>query len=203
MKKVISLLSVILVFAVFLCACAPESKNAITKLDFAEKYSDFELTAGEKSEELYLSVTAKGNMNESTVIAHSDNPAVAAVVEKVCSNSDTFKFRIEAIGTGTAHIWFETADKSVKTPEIKIKVTERETATTNAPETEFSTTENTTESVVIQTENETSPTDKTVYVTPTGKKYHYLKSCAGKNATPKSLEDAKRHYDPCKKCAHG
>ena len=203
MKKFISALSVILVFTVFLCACAPESKNAITKLDFAEKYSDFELTAGEKSEELYLSVKAKGNIDEATVIAHSDNPAVATVVEKVCSNSDTFKFRIEAIGTGTANIWFETADKSVKTPEIKIKVTERETATTNAPETEFSTTENTTESVVIQTENETSPTDKTVYITPTGKKYHYSKSCAGKNAIPTSLEDAKRHYDPCKKCAHG
>lgn len=202
MRKLISTLSVILVFTVFLCACEPESKNAITKLDFREEYSGFELTAGEKSEEIYLSVTAKGILDEATVIAYSDNPAVAAVVEKAFFDSFTLKFRIEAIGTGTAHIWFETADKSVKTPEIKIKVTERKTATTNAPETEFSTTESTTESVVIQTENETSPTDKTVYVTPTGKKYHYSKSCAGKNATPKSLEDAKRHYDPCKKCAH-
>lgn len=202
MKKFISTLSVILVFTVFLCACVPESKNEITKLDFAEKYSDFELEAGEISEEFCLFVTAKGKFDEATIIANSDNPAVATVVEKTYDGSDTFKFRIEAIGTGTAHIWFETADKSVKTPEIKIKVTERKTATTNAPETEFSTTESTTESVVIQTENETSPTDKTVYVTPTGKKYHYSKSCAGKNATPKSFEDAKRHYDPCKKCAH-
>lgn len=154
-------------------------------------------------DELYLSVKAKGNFDEATVIANSDNPFVAAVVEKSYDGSETLKFRIEAIGTGTAHIWFETADKGVKTPEIKIKVTERETATTNAPETEFSTTESTTENVVIQTENEERTTDKTVYVTPTGKKYHFSKSCAGKNATPTSLEDAKRHYDPCKKCAHG
>lgn len=203
MRKLISTLSVILVFTVFLCACEPESKNAITKLDFREEYSGFELTAGEKSEEIYLSVTAKGILDEATVIAYSDNPAVAAVVEKTYDGSDTFKFRIEAIGTGTAHIWFETADKSVKTPEIKIKVTERETEPTKVPETELSTTENTTENEVIQTEKEARTTDKTVYVTPTGKKYHFSKSCAGKNATPKSLEDAKRHYDPCKKCAHG
>ena len=203
MRKLISTLSVILVFTVFLCACEPESKNAITKLDFREEYSGFELTAGEKSEEIYLSVTAKGILDEATVIAYSDNPAVAAVVEKTYDGSDTFKFRIEAIGTGTAHIWFETADKSVKTTEIKIKVTKHETEPTKTPETELSTTENTTENEVIQTEKEARTTDKTVYVTPTGKKYHFSKSCAGKNATPKSLEDAKRHYDPCKKCAHG
>ena len=59
MKKFISTLSVILVFTVFLCACVPESKNEIMKLDFAEKYSDFELEAGEISEELCLFVTAK------------------------------------------------------------------------------------------------------------------------------------------------
>lgn len=203
MKKLISTLSVILVFTVFLCACEPESKNAITKLDFREEYSGFELTAGEKSEEIYLSVTAKGILDEATVIAYSDNPAVAAVVEKAFFDSFTLKFRIEAIGTGTAHIWFETADKSVKTPEIKIKVTKRETEPTKTPETELSTTENITENVVIQTEKEARTTDKTVYITPTGKKYHFSKSCAGKNATPTSLEAAKRHYDPCKKCAHG
>ncbi len=122
--------------------------------------------------------------------------------KKTYDGSDTFKFRIEAIGTGTAHIWFETADKSVKTPEIKIKVTETEDRNNKRARDRVFNNKSTTESVVIQTENETSPTDKTVYVTPTGKKYHYSKSCAGKNATPKSLEDAKRHYDPCKKCAH-
>ena len=77
MKKFISTLSVILVFTVFLCACVPESKNEITKLNFAEKYSDFELEAGEISEELCLFVTAKGKFDEATIIANSDNPAVA------------------------------------------------------------------------------------------------------------------------------
>ena len=42
---------------------------------------------------------------------------------------------------------------------------------------------------------------RTVYITPTGAKYHYSKSCAGKNAIETSLESARQSYDPCKKCA--
>lgn len=42
----------------------------------------------------------------------------------------------------------------------------------------------------------------TVYITPTGKRYHYKASCAGKNATPTSLSNAKsRGLTPCQKCA--
>lgn len=42
----------------------------------------------------------------------------------------------------------------------------------------------------------------TVYITPTGKRYHYLSSCAGKNATPTTLSNAKsRGLTPCNKCA--
>lgn len=40
-----------------------------------------------------------------------------------------------------------------------------------------------------------------VYITPTGKKYHLSKSCAGKNAIPKTMENVRNSYDPCKKCA--
>lgn len=42
----------------------------------------------------------------------------------------------------------------------------------------------------------------TVYITPTGSKYHYRASCAGRNAISTSLSSAiSRGYDPCKKCA--
>ena len=41
----------------------------------------------------------------------------------------------------------------------------------------------------------------TVYITPTGKKYHYSSSCAGKNAIEKSLDNVRNSYGPCKKCA--
>lgn len=42
---------------------------------------------------------------------------------------------------------------------------------------------------------------RTVYITPTGKKYHYRKTCAGKNAIEKTLDTVKDSYGPCKKCA--
>lgn len=42
----------------------------------------------------------------------------------------------------------------------------------------------------------------TVYITPTGKRYHYEASCAGKNATPTTLSNAQsRGLTPCQKCA--
>lgn len=44
---------------------------------------------------------------------------------------------------------------------------------------------------------------KTVYITPTGKRYHLSRTCGGKNSTPASLDDAINVYSltPCKKCA--
>ncbi|MGO5027597.1 DUF4236 domain-containing protein [Candidatus Agathobaculum pullicola] len=47
-------------------------------------------------------------------------------------------------------------------------------------------------------------TGRMVYVTPTGKRYHYSASCAGKNATEATLEQAQaRGLTPCKNCAGG
>lgn len=50
----------------------------------------------------------------------------------------------------------------------------------------------------------TQTTGRMVYVTPTGKRYHYSASCAGKNATETTLEQAKNMgLTPCKNCAGG
>ena len=200
MEKGFSLLCGILIFTIFLCSCEFETKNKITKLEFAENYSNIELTVDDTSDELLLSIFADGNFDQSTLLANSDNSAVAAVVDKTYNNDNTLSFKIEATKKGIAHIWFETADKSVKTQEIKVTVKDAEIPITE-PVTEDAVPTDKTEQT--QTERETSQTRSTVYVTPTGKKYHYSKSCAGKNATPISLENAKRQYDPCKKCAHG
>ena len=43
----------------------------------------------------------------------------------------------------------------------------------------------------------------TVYITPTGKRYHKLASCAGSNAIPIDLYEAiAEGYTPCQKCVH-
>ena len=46
-----------------------------------------------------------------------------------------------------------------------------------------------------------SSTSATVYITPTGKKYHYKASCAGKNAIERILDQVKNTHTPCKTCA--
>ena len=43
----------------------------------------------------------------------------------------------------------------------------------------------------------------TVYITPTGKRYHYSSICGGKNSKPTTKADAiSRGLTPCKKCAN-
>lgn len=105
----------------------------------------------------------------------------------------------------------ETAEDSTKTAEktTASQVTEKETeAQTVAQETEKVTVAETTvaETTAAKTEPEqtaapvTEYVGRTVYITPTGKKYHYSASCAGKNAIPKSEDSVKNSYGPCKKC---
>ncbi len=61
----------------------------------------------------------------------------------------------------------------------------------------------TTPIIEITTPSETTDNtdDTVVYVTPTGKKYHLLMSCAGVNAVEKTLSEVTGSYSPCKTCA--
>lgn len=46
------------------------------------------------------------------------------------------------------------------------------------------------------------PQSNTVYITPTGKRYHLLSTCGGKNSYAVSLDEAlAKNLTPCKKCA--
>lgn len=52
-----------------------------------------------------------------------------------------------------------------------------------------------------ETEKE-PPHGRLVYITPTGEKYHYRDTCAGKNAKPAYTSQVINDYGPCKKCVH-
>lgn len=46
------------------------------------------------------------------------------------------------------------------------------------------------------------PISRTVYITPTGKRYHYRSTCGGKNSYAVTLDQAiAQGFTPCKKCA--
>lgn len=49
-----------------------------------------------------------------------------------------------------------------------------------------------------------TPDARGCYITPTGKRYHFDKECAGPNAIPITVGDAvARGYTPCKTCSGG
>lgn len=80
------------------------------------------------------------------------------------------------------------------------------TKSSNTKTTQSSTKKNTATSTKKTTTQSTSATTKdnsrTVYVTPTGKRYHYISTCGGKNSTASTLNKAKaRGLTPCQKCA--
>ncbi|MDR1002722.1 MAG: hypothetical protein LBL82_05585 [Oscillospiraceae bacterium] len=99
------------------------------------------------------------------------------------------------------------ASKTTKKPTSKTaKKTTAKTAKKTTKKTAKKTTKKTTKKTAKKTTKKTTSNDSNytgkVYVTPTGKKYHFSKSCAGKNAMLTTMKNAKQFYDPCKKCAY-
>ncbi len=96
--------------------------------------------------------------------------------------------------------------------ETEVTTTELETTSSPGSTTELTTTTTTTTTTkptsttkkVTTTKKSTTTqksTSKTVYVTPTGKKYHYDGHCNGGTYNPSTLDEAKSHgLTPCKKC---
>lgn len=156
-----------------------------------------------------------------------DKPDIATVTGmnvKTENGKTILEILIKGLKIGETEFYVETSDGSAKSSSIKISVVDNIKETTTELTTE-TTTETTTPTTITTTkkpsnnkstkENNTSKkttttkktatkpnkTGKTVYITPTGKKYHYSKDCAGKNAMKRDLSEVSNVYDPCKKCA--
>lgn len=144
------------------------------------------------------------------VFVFADEGIASAEVQFLFDGSFTAMITAEGPGTTTMHI--ETIDGVIQSNEITVEVIgERATLVDMEDETETTetTTQTTTETTTAETttrettteEETTKDTSRTVYITPTGEKYHYSKSCAGENAIETTLNEVKDRYDPCKKCA--
>ena len=136
------------------------------------------------------------------VFVFADEGIASAEVQYLFDGYFLAELRAEGPGTTTMHI--ETIDGVIKSNEITVEVI-GERATLVDMEDETETTETTTRETTTEettTEEETTKdTSRTVYITPSGSKYHFSKSCAGDNAIETSLDEVKDTYQPCKKCA--
>lgn len=111
----------------------------------------------------------------------SENNSIAKI-----KPSDDFSFTVSAVKSGTTYVYIKTKSGAVESK--KLKVTVKDDDTTHKQN-------------AATAENAPTKTSVTVYITPTGKRYHYSKSCAGKNAMARDLDAVTGSYTPCKKCA--
>lgn len=96
----------------------------------------------------------------------------------------------------------ESTQHNINSVKETLKEIEDETTTeTTTKETTTETTAKITTTKKATTTQAKKSHSRTVYITPTGEKYHFSKSCAGKNAMERELDDVKDIYEPCKKCA--
>ncbi len=174
-------------------------------------------------EETVIYFTAKGNdrFDKDDFSFISDDESVV-VIEYDSENIFGDSVIVRGIGQGETYICIKTADGTVSSDKMLVKVNDQTTTTattsttttttTTEPTTTTTTTTPTTESTATTTIPPTTTTTTqvittvkksgiTVYTTPTGKKYHLDPDCGGKNSSPSDLDDVKMFYDPCQKCA--
>lgn len=201
---------------------ATVSDTGIESLNFIRN-EPLELEIGEKDRS-YFEVDYTNDFSEDDISFISSNEAVATFSYDKTVADKYIYYQIEAKGAGTATVYVQTTDGIIKSDEIQITVTGEEVTskapetttkdettttqeiTTNAPETttaETTTVAETTTERQTTTERETTtekPAGRTVYVTPSGERYHFTPDCGGKNSRATSIDNVGGRT-PCQKCA--
>ena len=123
------------------------------------------------------------------------------VISKTTNESTTFPVTIDATESTTT----QTTEKeeSTKTSSTTKNTITTKTATTSNSAKPATTHTHNTQPATTKNNTTTQPpkSGTTVYITPTGKKYHYSSECAGPNAMARDLNNVSSSYGPCKKCA--
>lgn len=223
--RALSILLCAFILIPFLAACkggstgTDENSSKITAINMFYQKDRLELAVGERSSKMHITVTSSGDFSREQIEFVSDDENVAAVNYESTSYTSFIYFTVVGVSVGETDIYFKSKNSEAVSDKIHVTVHESQksdtvttavetTPVTDAPsnsDASVSTdsqdaasspqTETNSESVYIST-----PDSKTVYVTPSGEKYHYSMSCAGKNAIEISLGEARLTHEPCKKC---
>lgn len=159
-------------------------------------------------------VSTQLEVPEATSISYKYEPADASTDNIICESSDTAVATVEisSIKNGVVNclvtplsagdVTISCKSGSAEAPVLEMSVTDP-TAEEEAAAERKATEEAAAEQTAAE-QTATQTTGRTVYVTPTGKRYHYSASCAGENATEATLEQAQNMgLTPCKNCASG
>lgn len=206
-SAVISVICLItLINAAYVDSTTVKASSGLTSIELSRTQDiiELDLSHNYSSEEtVNFKTYPQNDYKQSDFNVVSGNPEVATADFEVNELTHDIKLTIKGLKSGETVIYLQSSDNVIKSDEIKVVCSgEKETTTketTTEPTTETTTEETTTEAA---TEEETTKDNsRTVYVTPSGEKYHFSKECAGKNAMERTLNEVKGTYDPCKKCA--
>lgn len=148
----------------------------------------------------------KGNKKNKIIKIVTEVLAFFVIIANLPANNANQNYdKNNAIET-TSKINTNTTNVLNKTNTNITNINTNEISTNKELKSNNSTSINTSTSTKKTTTQSTSATTKdnsrTVYVTPTGKRYHYISTCGGKNSTASTLNKAKaRGLTPCQKCA--
>lgn len=188
----------------------------ISKLEIKEKEVNINSTQTQ-SVEIYIFPNNAININNIQFISE-DNSILEFKKDEEKSTDLSFYGKIIPKKDGITNIYVLT-DENIKSNIVKVTIktdeiqkssntdntgiTSNKTSNTNTNSS--NTTSKSSSSIVTQSVSAES-TDKknsmTVYITPTGERYHLDPDCGGKNSYSITLSEAiSRGYTPCKKCA--
>lgn len=209
-----------------------ESNEKILSLELPPFSDDIVLHEGETVYEQYFEVIFENGFSSKDITFVSKDESVAAAKYSLTDRNRYVCYKVMANSVGETYIYFTANDGETVSEKVKVVVLPKVTGTVTSEATDLSseptdtpyeedetqTTEKQTEvqttahteydseesTAAKTTEKATEPQGDTVYIAPTGKRYHYSKTCAGKNATAVSKAEAQeRGRTPCKKCAGG
>lgn len=219
--RVISLLLSVFMLIPCFSSCGSDSENSggsskITDINMFSSGGAVELKVGEKSDKKHITVKAEGDFYSDDIEFISEDEGVARVYYESTTLTKFIYFRIEGIGVGETSVYFKSRNSDVKSESIKVIVRDEDTTQASESTAESVTVADTTEAATtaaapVETEapvtaqgssgilNE-DKSGRTVYITPSGTKYHYKQSCAGENAIAAAEDEAAKTREPCKKC---
>lgn len=186
----------------------------------------YETKNDELTDEIYFENTEKSEENyteesteQTSKYDDSDGAAVVPIVgiaeikttEKATENT-TKKATEKTTEKAKDKVTEKTTEKSTANTTEKVteeatektskKPTEKETKTTTKKATEKKKDKKSVKNNVTESETESKDKSRIVYITPTGKRYHFISTCGGENSYDVTLSEAKaKGLTPCKKCA--
>ena len=199
-KKVYKVISIILIWVLVLIIAIPttpaqDDTKETTKIKEIVNFEKTNIT-GKVDEKITFStyIDPSGIEKKDIEVVVSDKNLQVEIQVSNFNQKTLVIIDLKSQKVGTYTLYLKSVENDIKSNTVIIKINEKVDSNPTTPSTP--TTPNT-------PTNPSNPEDnsRVVYITPTGTKYHYLQSCAGKNASATTENKAKMAGKTgCKKC---